>query len=54
MLTDIAKIIVKYDTETGGLLIGCQTLNEAINNIYISMTENKGQSNLSSKTIKIE
>lgn len=52
MLTDIAKIIIKYDTQTGGLLIGCFTLNEAINNILVNMTESKTQTNLSSRTLR--
>ena len=54
MLTDIAKIIVKYDKETSGLLIGCLTLNEAINNILVNLAESKTQTNLSSRTLRLE
>lgn len=54
MLTDITKIIIKYDAETSAHLIGCLTLNQGINNILVNMTESKTQSNLSSRTLRPE
>lgn len=52
MLTDITKIIVQYDKEAVGLLIGCFTLNQAVNNMIVSMGQNKNQPNLSSRTAR--
>ena len=52
MLADITKIIVQYDKEAGGLLIGCFTLNQAVNNMIVSMGQHKNQANLSSRTAR--
>lgn len=41
MLADIIRIIMNYDSETAGLLVGCKTINEAINNILVSLAEPK-------------
>lgn len=34
---------MNYDSSTAGLLVGCQKINEAINNILVSLTDQRGQ-----------
>lgn len=53
MLADIVKIIMLFDPSTGGLMVKCFSINEAINNILHNMTENnKTQLNFSNRTNK--
>jgi len=54
MLADIVKIIMQFDSATGSLMVNCFTLNEAINNILHSITENKSGLHFSSRTSKKE
>jgi hypothetical protein len=38
MLADIVKFIMQFDHNTGALMVNCQKINDAINNILHNMT----------------
>lgn len=54
MLADITAIMMKFDSETGSLLAGCHTMNQAMNNILLNLPENRVQSHLSTRTVTID
>ena len=54
MLADITAIMMKYDSETGSLMAGCKSMNEAMNNILTNLPESKAQSHLSNRTVAFE
>lgn len=45
---------MEFDGQTGALMMKCTSINEAINNILHSMTENKNQPHYSNRTSKNE
>lgn len=49
MLADIIRIVMNYDSNTAGLLVGCQNVNEALNKILLSLSEQRGQAQFSQR-----
>ena len=50
MLADITHILMKYDSETAGLMVGCKTFNECMNAILMSLSKNWAESQISTRT----